>query len=109
MGTIEKINESGSAAFYKVSYNGYEGEGCAVNLPHSDKYILSVRCKNGMLMCRLFNNELLDGFEIAGAVFGAPDLATLLSNKPVNLNKAALALGAAEGMTGWEIFELFSK
>lgn len=91
----------------KIELNEKEVTGITVSIPGTEKNVLQIRCKNGMLLCGLFSPEKIDSIDFAACVFSAPEFSDMLSSKPVFVSEKAKALGATCEMTGAEIAELF--
>ena len=105
---IEKISEDSGTTIYTVRYEDLEAQGLDCLLPDSDKSMLVIQCRHGMLLCRLFNTPVFSQLNIAAAIFSAPKLKDLLENKPLGLSEPAIAMGATTEMTGLELLKLFS-
>ena len=105
---INTILREDRTTIYSVKYKGLEAQGLASLFPDSDKSMLAIHCRHGMLLCRLFDAAVATQLNISAATFSAPELKDLLENKPLALSDAAVAMGATTEMTGLELFALFS-
>lgn len=93
----------------KLEINGKEVTGISVSIPGTEKNVLQIRCKRGMLLCGLFSPEKIDSIDFAACVFSAPEFSDMLSAKPLFVSEKAKALGASYEMAGTEIAALFEE
>ncbi len=94
--------------FVPIEASGVTAEGVSVSIPGTPREILQVRCTNGMLLCGIFDQKVLEELDFPAAVFSAPHFSDMLERKPIFLTTAAKQRGATEDMTGEEIIGCFS-
>ena len=82
--------------------------GISVEIPGTGKNVLQIKCRNGLLLCGLFNPEKIDSMEFAACVFSAPKFEDMLANHPLFISAKAKGLGVTEDMTGAQIAELLN-
>lgn len=105
---LEKVYASRDLKVTRVKLNGSISTGTEMRVPQTDKWVVTVKCENGMLGCRIYDIECADMLGLPFAVFSAPDLEDMLSSKPVKLSREALELGAGHDMDGAALIGLFS-
>lgn len=105
---ISEIFIGNDIKLFKLGLSGGIAQAAEIRVPQKELWIVAVRCKNGMLGCRLFDLEMADKLGLPLAVFAAANTVALLEAKPVSLSAAAQSMGANREMTGAEIAELFS-
>lgn len=106
--SISKINTTDTAELCEISVDNKRALGISVNIPGTELQILQIRCRKGMLFCRVFDTSVIEKFQFPAAIFSAPKFEDMLKNNPIHLSKAAVALGATADMTGRELVKLFS-
>ena len=106
---IETVGDLPSLRQVRILSDFIEAEGLEMSLPDSPQFLLVIKCRHGILGCRLVDHEVADKLNIAAAIFSAARLEDILAGTPVSLTSAAIAKGIELTMTGEEIIALFSE
>ena len=105
---MELLDKDG-VSVREISLDGTTAVGITLDMPGTGKSILEIHCNKGLLLCGVFNPEVLESFGTAAVIISAPNLDVMLENHPKAMTAAAREMGVTEEMTGREIALLFSK
>lgn len=84
--------------------------GISVDIPGTEKKVLQIKCKTGMLFCALFSTDRINIIDFAACIISpAPEFKDMLENKPVFISEKAKDMGVTINMTGKEIIEIFER
>ena len=94
---------------YDIAIGDETVQGVVVMTPNGKADILQIKCRNGMLLCRAFDKDVMEPMDFPVAIFSAVDCEAMLQKSPLSLSSAAVELGASMEMTGAELCLLFNR